>query len=79
MFGVLLAVRGSLHRLYMPSTSSSTVAGGTGQDKHMVLPVAPMVGRIPNLPMSSKSLQQQQQIHKVNSVLVQRIILKVCL
>ena len=59
MFGVLLAIRGSLHHLHVPSGS------GGGQDKHMVLPLAPVIGRIPNLPTSTKPVQH---IHKVKDV-----------
>ncbi len=49
MLGVLLSLKGSLHK---PQTMGSS---GAGQDKHVLLPLAPVVGRIQVLPMSSKS------------------------
>lgn len=64
MLGMLLALRGSLvsSALYKPQVSGSGNSG-MGQDKHMVLPLAPSVGRIPFLPLSTKT--NQPQIHKV--------------
>lgn len=60
MLGVLLAIRGSVHR---PQLAGST---GAGHDKHMLLPLAPVMGRIPALPLSSKSSQHQQ--HHVRDI-----------
>lgn len=61
MLGNLFAIRGSLHRPHAQPVSGST----SGQDKHMLLPLAPVVGRIQVLPLSSRSYPQQH--HKVGS------------
>lgn len=65
MLGVLLAIKGSLHRPQLASGSSGS--HGARQDKHMVLPMSPMVGRIPILPLSSKIAPNQP--HKVISII----------
>lgn len=63
MLGVLLAVKGSLHRPHVRAMGSST---GAGQDKHMLLPLAPVVGRIQVLPLSSRPNPQHHKVGKIN-------------
>ena len=59
MLGVLLAIKGTGHR---PQLAGST---GAGHDKHMLLPLAPVMGRIPALPLSSKSSQHHVCVSKL--------------
>ena len=61
--------------------STSAISSAGGQDKHMVIPLAPVVGRIPTLPLSSKPSPAQN--HKVSQFVVLDtnyvIVLSVCL
>ena len=74
MLGLLLAIRGNMPRSQL-STSASSSAGG--QDKHMVIPLAPVVGRIPTLPLSSKPAPAQN--HKVSQFVVLDTNYVICL
>ena len=57
-----MAVRGPLHRPHTMGGGGRGGGGGGRQDKHMVLPLAPVVGRVQVLPLSSKANQQHLKV-----------------
>ena len=63
---MLLAVKNSLS----PSKPPPLAIGSQHQEKHIVLPLTPAIGRIPALPLSSKEAQSSAKYQQVHNIII---------